>query len=281
MKINLSSLRQYCSMDELEFYSCGQLLDKIEPLIYIDRKSSILGIAHLDYVTLPFSYVVRHGRVHSPRLDNRLGVYLLLDFLPSIGINCDVLLTTGEESCRSSAYQFTTTRKYKWMFQFDRSGLDCVLYQYMSSVNQSILGDYFPSVGHGSYSDIVDLDHLGISGLNVGNGTYFPHSVNMFCDLPELCLQIRRFKRFYNDYKDVTLRHDPRKKDTIRYWGGSWYHQLDDNKLDDDPIQSADDDPSWSNCEICGGVFSVDDLIDNTCDDCRYYTLEDGKYSAT
>ena len=39
--------------------------------------------------------------VFAPQLDDRLGVWCLLNALPTMGVNLDVLLTTGEEICKS------------------------------------------------------------------------------------------------------------------------------------------------------------------------------------
>ncbi len=48
-----------------------------------------------------------------------------------MGINVDVLLTTGEEMGQSSAAYFDPgEKKYNWMFQFDRGGTDVVTYDY-------------------------------------------------------------------------------------------------------------------------------------------------------
>ena len=44
--------------------------------------------------------------VHSGALDDRLGAYIILDLLPKLGINVDVLLTVGEEQGRSTANFF-------------------------------------------------------------------------------------------------------------------------------------------------------------------------------
>ena len=43
----------------------------------------------------------------APQLDDRLGVYCLLGLLPKMGIQLDILLTTGEEHCQRPRGIFT------------------------------------------------------------------------------------------------------------------------------------------------------------------------------
>ncbi|MCP6726064.1 hypothetical protein NL526_28810, partial [Klebsiella pneumoniae] len=65
--------------------------------------------------------------------DDRLGLYYIMEILPSLGINVDVLLTTDEEIGQSSASEFKKAegKQYNWMFMFDRHGYgNVVMYQY-------------------------------------------------------------------------------------------------------------------------------------------------------
>ena len=85
--------------------------------IHIDNNSKVLAVAHLDTVFPESKDFVKYrvlgsDYVFSPNLDDRLGVYTILDYLPKHGINMDILLTENEEKCLSSAYNFKTSKKY-------------------------------------------------------------------------------------------------------------------------------------------------------------------------
>src|SRR3954465_12674834 len=88
-------------------------------LNYAYRKTkgaTVLAVAHCDFVDCDSShFFAKDGIVWSSRLDDRLGVYTILDVLPMLGINVDVLLTDGEESCNSTARYFDVKEHdYKW-----------------------------------------------------------------------------------------------------------------------------------------------------------------------
>ena len=117
------------------FRSLGTVTEtKDGPLIYIDRGSPILGVAHLDTVAngnLPKPKWLNGPDgfpiVNSIALDDRLGAWVLLDLLPSLGLTFDVILCDSEERGRSTAESFQPTREYNWGFEFDRAGTDTVL----------------------------------------------------------------------------------------------------------------------------------------------------------
>src|SRR5262249_10213773 len=99
---------------------------------FADNGSDVLGVAHLDTVqNAHFGSLIKlkgEKVLLSPRLDDRLGVYIITSLLPKFGVTCDWLLTTGEEIGCSSAANFRTDKSYNWAFSFDRSGDDVVLY---------------------------------------------------------------------------------------------------------------------------------------------------------
>jgi hypothetical protein len=132
------------------------------PYYFRDNGASVLGVAHLD--TVLNAKPMREGKyVIAPQLDDRLGVWILLDLLPSLGVNLDILLTTGEESGNTTAYYFDSIRPYNWIVEFDRAGSDVVMYQYDCDEYADLLGSYGFRVGFGSFSDICAMDHLGSS----------------------------------------------------------------------------------------------------------------------
>jgi hypothetical protein len=73
-----------------------QLGGEFGHLIHIDRGCKILGVAHLDTV-LSATPHLENSLVMTPTLDDRLGVWVLLHLLPSLGFNdYDILLTDNE-----------------------------------------------------------------------------------------------------------------------------------------------------------------------------------------
>jgi hypothetical protein len=154
------------------------------PMIHIDRGSKILAVAHLDWVLWdhPTYY---NQYVCCPQLDDRLGAWVILDLLPSWGLEYDVLLCDSEEVGNSTAQYFKTEKEYNWMFEFDRSGTETVMYQYEQPRYTKILRDFQFDVGIGSFSDIAYLDELGCAGFNFGTGYYHEHTYRCFADLTD------------------------------------------------------------------------------------------------
>ena len=178
---DLDLLQKRCTMPEYDFQELGETVDGKYPedwYVYIDRGANILGVAHLDYVADNTGFVSMEWEkdgdkqvvVWNGALDDRLGTFLLLDVLPTMDLNFDVLLTTNEEWARSTASDFKTDKKYKWIFEFDRRGLDVVMYDYETDELKDMLQSVDIKVGAGSYSDISCLEHLGVSGFNFGCG---------------------------------------------------------------------------------------------------------------
>src|SRR3990172_2837926 len=106
MSIDLYKLKERCLAPIKAFEELGEVGESKDGRhIYIDRGSPVLAIAHLDTVqSLTHFQTIRMGkRVHlfNAQLDDRLGAYIIVDYLPTLGIETDVLLTEGEESGRS------------------------------------------------------------------------------------------------------------------------------------------------------------------------------------
>ena len=175
-------LRKRCLASIRDFYSEGDVINTPDgKYIYRDNGANILAVAHLDVVC----FAPRHfgspkgkaNKIYSAQLDDRLGAYVILDVLPTMGVKVDTLLTTGEESCRSTGAYFQTDKPYNWMVEFDRAGQDVVLYDYWTLELKTLLKSLGNKVGVGSYSDIAAMEHLGIAGFNWGIG-YYDHHFN-------------------------------------------------------------------------------------------------------
>jgi len=186
--------------------------------LYIDKGGKVLAVAHADTVfkddELFFLYEQRKNIVFSPGLDDRLGVYILLEVLKNADI--DILITTGEESMNSSANLFFPSKSYNWMVEFDRVGNDIVTYQY--EWDREFLRKYFPIINYGSYSDIVDLEHLRCLGLNIGIGYYSNHRINCYALLSETERAIKRFFKFFEENKNRRFKHKPSPLPLKKVW---------------------------------------------------------------
>jgi hypothetical protein len=196
-----------------------------------DTVSDVLGIAHMDSVckTKDFGiakYVSGKELVMSPTLDDRLGVYVICELLPKLGIHTDLLLTTDEESGNSTAKHFKTDKKYKWMFQFDRTGDDVVMYQYDTPELRKRLEDAGLKCASGSASDISKLSDLGCSGMNFGVGYYDYHWERAYADLNVTFDQVAKFMKFYRTNHKTHLIYDKTahktSSTTTSTWGGGY-----------------------------------------------------------
>ncbi len=214
VSIDVPTLKQVC----YEGFSYFHELGKVKTCsgghyTYIDNGSNILAVAHLDTV---MGYSGKKGKfkqfgrtVMSTELDDRLGVHILLNELPKLGIVCDILLTEGEEKGRSTAQFFTSEKQYNWMFQFDRHGLWPVLYEYESDdLCKKLFTAGFDYVDVGSFSDICSLNHLGCVGINFGTGYEREHTYDCFAKLTTTERSILLFAQFYNMFKDEHMPYD-------------------------------------------------------------------------
>ena len=193
----------------MEFAHLGDTVHTPDgPAIYIDHGAPILGVAHLDYVMWAKPHQFGHI-VRCPQLDDRLGVWILLDVLPSYGIKCDVLLTDSEERGLSTGEYFDPPKRYNWMFQFDRAGTDATMYQYERLEHTSRLADYGITVNYGSFSDISTMEHLRCVGINFGCGYRNQHTNNCYANLHDTKMMVRKFRSFASEYQHVPLPHEP------------------------------------------------------------------------
>ena len=207
--IDVTRLEAICRMPVDAFASYGESVPTPEGnYVFRDRGERVLGVAHLDTVLPCTHFVHDEERVICPTLDDRLGVHLLLDVLPLLGVKFDLLLTDGEEAGCSTARWFVPPKKYNWMFSFDRAGTDVVMYQYDSPANRRLLHRAGFRVGVGSYSDIADLWFLGCAGLNIGCGYHRQHRLDCYADLRETKRMVAGFVGFWQRNAGAHLQGD-------------------------------------------------------------------------
>lgn len=209
--VDYRQLALRCAAPEKDFWDLGEVQEtNTGKRIFIDNGADHLAIAHLDFVhqTYHFYHVRVEGvpYVLCPRLDDRLGVYTILDLLPSLGINTDILLTTNEETGNSTATGFQARKQYKFMFQFDRRNSGAVHYMYGTDFLKKRLvraGFKKSEIEHGSASDICKLQHLGCCGINFATGYKDEHSAWARANMDTYVKQVELFQSFYEKFKDL------------------------------------------------------------------------------
>lgn len=187
-----------------------------EPYMFIDNGAKVLAVAHLDATGAEphFGRVSIKGDewVLARWLDDRLGVFLILDVLPHF-FTYDILLTSGEETGKSSARFFNPPkgREYNWMFEPDRMRTDVVHYQYYShQMSEAVKAAGFTVYTHGSYSDIAELDDLGCCGINWGIGYEDNHSDWSRANISETLHQTAKFCRFFETNQELVFPYTPK-----------------------------------------------------------------------
>lgn len=235
-----------------------------------DNGREILAVAHLDTVVRPHERTARfeHTKnglmVRSGALDDRLGAYILLELLPKLGIQHDVLLTTGEEQGCSTAEYFTPAKDYRWMIEFDRGGTDVVMYQYDDFAARSAVEAAGARPGDGIFSDIAFLEHLGVKGFNWGVGYRDYHSTRGHAYLTETFTMVRRYLRFHQLHANVTMPHVPSLETESEY--GWLLHERSDNRYEQG-AGSYGDEACWHCAEPA--VNERTGFCEN-CDTCQY-----------
>lgn len=282
--MNIKKLKQYCRMPIKSFISFGESVNTPDGLLIkrIKADNKILAIAHLDHVADNHQFKAHTAQggdkiVLNGSLDDRLGVYLICDYLPSLGLNYDILLTEGEEIGRSTALHFETTKQYNWMFSFDRRGNDVVMYQYDNSESRDHLVKHGFSPALGSFSDIAFLDHLGCIGFNFGTCYYNEHTKNHYANLTLLEKQVSKFAAFFQEFKGVPMPYDVQASYNKPY-NYRWY---DDGDYCDFCGETSPDMIYFEGylicnkcvidseqCTVCNNIVNSVDVIDGICMDC-------------
>jgi hypothetical protein len=248
IKINREQLRRRCIQPETEFFEEGEVVSitrsKGDESFYVfqDNGANILAVAHLDSVITPkenwtfqSAKLGKNGQkrnyIFNPQLDDRLGVYIILDLLPNIigEKKYDILLTTDEEGGASTAGNFIVPvgKDYNWIFQFDRRGTGAVLYQYENTEWRTIVNEEF-AIHIGSYSDICKLEEMGVKALNVGTGYYDEHRDLCYMVVEDTISQVGAFCRFYYNNRDIKYVHTKNAGYRNFRWGNS-YDDVDDD----------------------------------------------------
>jgi len=182
--------------------------DVLNEYTFKDNNSDILFVSHADTVFPAckdiYDLTINNKRfIYSPMLDDRLGLYTMLYYLPSMGINADWLITDHEESMSSSAMFFKTQKKYNWIVEFDRKELNPVLYMYNTPKIMDALHSVHIYPVRGSCSDISFMTHLNTVCINWSIGYRNEHTEYCHLKVSDYYACMEDFTRFYHKYKDI------------------------------------------------------------------------------
>jgi hypothetical protein len=282
---SLERLRRWCTTPEERVEKLLPGLVRFgtptTPYWFKDNGARILAVAHLDWVhaadhfevlTLRATKRRKHLEVYSAALDDRLGAYVIAEVLPKLGVNADILFTTDEECAMSTGVYFDPPRQYDWLFSFDRAGNDVVGYQYQAEPAwQAAVKDSRLIAGHGSYSDIVDID-AGCLGFNFGVGYHDQHTFRCHAALSDVDECVGRFMRFHKIYAGVAMPYTPRPRlvqsTATHYTYFDWEVARDGKPVDWEAAR--DGEPADWVCERCGkaAAYYFDDLDETYCEVC-------------
>lgn len=271
-------LKDYCMLKTDDFF-------KGEPYKYAITDSNVLAVCHMDTVA-DFG---KRGKVNfdkngkvitSIALDDRLGAWMISQLFVR-GIKVDVLYTNYEELGKSTAKDFQPVKDYNWIFSFDRKGIQPVLYQYDDPKLVNILYRFGYDVTYGTYSDIADLDFLGVSGINFGAGYFNEHTSECMTDLRIVDALLSQFVQFYTAMKDTRLPYTPMPviKPVVTTWT-KWSGRKSKTVSSFGAIEPEERILTGTRfdaqCFYCGLPFAEEDLTDGLCPDCKKYDSEFG-----
>ena len=204
--------------------------------IYVDNNSPVLLVAHMDTVQTP---ELRAGNTGAG-FDDRLGCFVGHQLVKNYPQWFDLLITDYEESGSSTAEFFCPSHEYNFVVELDREGAGYVDYDLASEELQQYLWVYGLECNWGSYSDIVEMDFIKCSKINLGLGTYNGHAESPHSGFIESTLdsQIKKLLNFVEDYHDKHFEYC----EGWRRWisGGRYdygYNLSDIYDMDDEEIE--------------------------------------------
>ena len=118
---------------------------------------------------------------------------------------------------QSTAQHFKPPKQYNWIMEFDRQGSDTVMYDYDDNDMRQLLREYDFEVGHGSFTDICELESLGCKGFNFGVGYHKQHTPDCYANLAETWDSFRKVQSLYKDWSDTLLEHEEYTRQPVYY----------------------------------------------------------------
>ena len=285
--IDPDSLKNFCKRSVENFikeYEEHVVTHGNRRYIYINNGAPVLWVAHMDTVINPqkkfnFNVYSRDGITicKTPTLDDRLGMYLILDLLPSLlGEGCaDILITDEEESGRSTADLFARdwadekvimNRNINWIAEFDRAGSwasgsnDVVLYDFDDGETRTLLKKHgFKNPGRGLFTDICRLHDLKVKAFNFGVGYHDNHSTTAWACFEELERIIGLYVAMHKKIKDTKLEHERKYTTTTAHWQPKTYLSNDVFFIGEMVSLSAAPTKTYMVVSYSGENYTIDD----------------------
>lgn len=258
---DMDEIKAYCtattaSFDKLGIAHKGNVF--IPGIPDTDNKPRVLAVGHLDCYS--GAYFDLGTSIFAPMLDDRLGVWSICRKLPTLvgGRHYDILLTTGEESGKSTASEFADqTDAYNWIFELDRHGCDAVHYGFTDLEWIDALEHDGWDMNAGSFSDISEFEDGVVCAVNFGVGYQNEHTVECHVKVGQLANQLSRVASFYRMYKDRKFVHNPSPpKGKSSKYDARWYLEHDYDWDDTAWNVTGKSDktlPNWSQINNKGG----------------------------
>lgn len=171
--------------------------DEFSRRLFFDNNSNLLIVCHADTVIPPrLNGMLDFGfekRIYACGLDDRLGIMIAFQMKKKF----DILICDYEEDADSTA-QYHVLKRYNWIVELDRGGIDYVHYGLAS---RDLINDIEDTIdidrGNGSFSDISFMK-TNICRFNLGVGYYHPHDIDSYCIVEEVDLTIDRLNALYD-----------------------------------------------------------------------------------
>jgi len=194
-----------------------------------DNNSKTLTVAHIDHIGKDRPVFKSNGDfVNCISLDDRLGIYCMLDIYPKIGIKTDLLITDFEEIGNTTATYFDSTKDYNWIVELDRRLDGFVTYNDYTEYNDTLIYN-FGTHHYGSFSDISMLPQSRDTlSFNLGIGYNKEHTTNCYANLRHTLTAMYNLLRFWRKYKDAAMHVE-----YIPITKRSYYNKWDKNYIEE------------------------------------------------
>lgn len=291
MKNNqFKKLSKVCMADDFsDVYKGENIHVNGKGFTFVNNGANILAVAHWDTVQYgemvepEFLYADDNNKIvglRSIQLDDRLGVFILMDILPLYGLKYDVLITDGEETGHSTAALFNPEdykKDYNWIFEFDRRDILPVLYDYGTDLSWKTAVNSVQLTDYGSFSDISVMKGLKRCAVNWGAGYYGEHSDKCYCTESSISIVTSDFSIFYNLYSNRKFVYAPPPPKAYDGCKSAWGHN-NSTTYNSYPPKSSEVKAgalvSTMDCIYCGETFTTDQMTHDKifgwiCKDCR------------
>lgn len=257
--MDLELLEKFCKMGHDEFRDpIGISYTGDGVLSLIDNNADILGVAYIgeEYPEeVFFSKNKKVGQVWSPVLRQRLGAHILINELPALGVEADILIVSDNSLGSSNADVFFGATEYNWMFSFDLPKTGVALYEYENDhLVAELQSRGFVVRDDPEYAAIEDLWFMGVAGFNFGNGILGEGKfANLLIRLAEK--QMHRFVRFYRALAGQMFEYDP----ADQFDNEVLATNTDDGDIYD--FSGPKSFESYDDCSFCDGIFPSEELV--------------------